>query len=1235
MAGGSPSLAGRSKLQAECARAVRDSEAAADWLLLNVRCLVDSLEKVNSGASAEIAEFTDHDRQVTTRIVGELTEAVEQRIRHISTFNITLFGRSGSGKSSIMSALTHGDCSEISPGVSDHTTEVVSVVSGSLRISDVPGTEGWGRTVGAAKLRQTALTALASSDLVLLCFDTQNQRQAEFDTVAEWIAEFGKPVVAVLNVRNAEWRFPPRTPTREGRRQASRTVREHVDAISQRLAGIGLAGTPVIALSSKDAAFARVLGHYAGHDPEGFQARRAQAGSPQQLFTWSNLGALETLIIKAIRAYAVELRLSALYRQVTTAAERAEDEYAGLGAHLTELSEQAELGVQRVLAILGAPENLTGSGEAAGQPAFAAVLGEIHQLEYLRGASLPAPVRGSALRYADERITACIGPLRISALKRAEQLIDGALAEGRKVAAQDFAAKVFKTQELENAADRVLGDFARFLQERIGQVAADVCADVKCVSERPVKVQGARGRAQHWTGTGTSAIGIGAGLFGFAIANFWNPFGWTLFATGFAYVLSGLALDVIGKWFRKRAAAQRERELGRARSEARRSVNQAFDQLMTDLHAALVTAAQHALVAQLGSAVRRAIGLRERGAMQEQRRELLASFVQRVPTAAGPQAVLRQAAVACEQAARAVRAPADLWLGESWIRQKGEVPALIREPVTWTRDDVAERVWASLTAATCAPGAGRAWLARNRKTLSRDSGAAVTVEQLNRLAGDSLPRIVFCGDYDAGKTSLIARLHREAGMTVPDTLDAGGGPTTGQVLSYPWCGYLLVDTPGFQSSHAQHAALARAAAADAAVLVYLFTPTGISGDLRDMRAVLSGVKTARVLLAISHAEEMGVDPQDSPRAFAALCALKESELRDALRRTVDPSVRWPPVVSFSPKPYGKALTPAPWDGIPEFVRALNRFQGKLSAQAADAAILGGAIYRLTILATRAETAAAALRPGIEQLIKLRREELAGQAEAQALADERRMALQRIIADFLEELIGRALSTRNQGTRNAIVHRMANFTSDKELAGLTEEWEHATRDKVTSLIHDTNASLDRRRSAASFAAVSSARNPPKTLELSELRGSGKPVRTVGSIASRGARVFAKLEKFATEGLLTTKIIRGAGPVFAVVGGAISAWDTLDDVRNRGRNERTRAEQIDRLHRTGRDLAEELCDQEPALLTLREHCSELAALARVTGADLAKKEKELAGLETRIRLYYEAVDDAARSAVGEDI
>ncbi|WP_150658140.1 GTPase [Pseudomonas fluorescens] len=77
-------------------------------------------------------------------------------------------------------------------------------------IYDTPGINGWGRNNSRKDLEERARKAVEVADFVLVCFDSQSQQADEFAKFAAWVSEYRKPVIAVLNPRNAMWRMPGR-----------------------------------------------------------------------------------------------------------------------------------------------------------------------------------------------------------------------------------------------------------------------------------------------------------------------------------------------------------------------------------------------------------------------------------------------------------------------------------------------------------------------------------------------------------------------------------------------------------------------------------------------------------------------------------------------------------------------------------------------------------------------------------------------------------------------------------------------------------------------------------------------------------------------------------------------------------------------------------------------------------------------------------------------------------------
>ncbi|MBQ7804143.1 MAG: 50S ribosome-binding GTPase, partial [Rhodococcus sp.] len=238
-----------------------------------------------AGLSPELAEIADgFERSLRTHLA-------DQR-RMLSTFNIAFFGRTGAGKSTLLSAFGGLDGGYVSPGESDWTTDVTEIAWNSCRLWDTPGINGWGRTQSRVDLEETARRAVEIADVVLLCFDSQSQQDSEFTKVSQWVRAYGKPAVAVLNVRNLRWRHPAKVASQSARQSLSRAVREHVDSIATELAKIDLPFAPIVAVQSRRALFGRASTPFKGPAGRNFLSDREQFGV-EYLTHWSNFGVLE------------------------------------------------------------------------------------------------------------------------------------------------------------------------------------------------------------------------------------------------------------------------------------------------------------------------------------------------------------------------------------------------------------------------------------------------------------------------------------------------------------------------------------------------------------------------------------------------------------------------------------------------------------------------------------------------------------------------------------------------------------------------------------------------------------------------------------------------------------------------------------------------------------------------------------------------------------------------------
>ncbi|MEU2060464.1 GTPase [Streptomyces sp. NPDC013455] len=1177
---------GAEKLESAVAEAIERSRPVAARLRREIDGLVGGLMqgvgRASSGAAAAsgasdppgpdaLRAYAD---DAVRAVVRELTELTERRLGDgLETFNLVLFGRTGTGKSSLREALTQGCGDSISPdGASDWTTDVAAGQWRGCRVADTPGTNGWGRTKSRNQLEDTAREALVSADVVILCFDSQSQQEGEFAKVADWIADYGKPVVAVLNNRSSMWRFPTRVPQQEIRRRLSRSVAEHAENIRDELARIGLHDVPVVALNTKRAVFARAALPYQGPDADSLSRHRAEAGSTDVLLDWSNLPALESLLATALGRDAVGLRLGALVSQVGGACRNADD---SLRVHVEEpalrLAEQTEIGIERMLTVLGSPESAfpdrdpaagteAGSAAAGGRPehdpgrADGGLCAALAELERMRAGRFEAPPTGEFERYADHAIRAALAPVRDAAQRRADDVVDRAMARREVVPDRVFAQRVFDTAEIEDALQGALRASAAHLRRRVGLVVEDAAADLAAVAAERARVEGRAGRLLRGVsiaaGVGGAAAGIGsAAMAALVAANIWNPVGWTVGGILLAGAAAGLIGRAFSGWSRRRARRRQEEALARARADARKAVAATFEGARTAAAARAGELVRRALAEQVGAAVRQGVELRRVAEFAAHRRELLRNAAAGLPDPVDPAAVLRETAVACEAATGLAgnAAAAHLWLGESWCAGKpgtGQAPSPPSEParplpqpgfLEWTRRA------AGGPFAVPAPGSGRRWLRETRRLLRRrtagsggpgpaaeDTGAAEAaaavdvacdevLAQLGGLAADARPRVLVCGDYNTGKSSFIRRLLVDT-ETDPDELPAVAAvPKTAEPASYEIDGVVFVDSPGFQSGRTAHRAAARRAVPDAAAVLYLFSPNLVVGRHDDLDLVLDGDperhlpgKLDRTVLIVNRSDQIGPDPFDAPEEFALRCARKRMELAQALERTAPPGSGRPPVdpdrvVCVSADPYGlhgsrrEHFDPhRHWDGVDVLAEALEQLRPALDANGVDVSVLHGGLARFGAVLRNAEAEERVARERADQLDRLRADVTDRLREGLAIRQVRAARLTDLVAEFLDRGLGRALRNGDPERRKVLAERLDRWTEDPDLRAVVEQWWAESADEIAVWRRRTAHSFRRRLESKAFA-----RTFPGTGAVEALRFlSGHPRRERRKKAARG-------------------------------------------------------------------------------------------------------------------------------------
>ena len=415
---------------------------------------------VADGASGDLlGEFAAMRLRFAEGLAGHLGE----QSNVLSTFNIVFFGRTGAGKSTLLSAFGELDGAAVSPGESDWTTSVESILWRGCRLYDTPGINGWGGRKSRDELEAAARKAVEIADVVLLCFDTQSQQASEFAKVADWVTHFGKPVIAVLNVRNPRWRHPARVPSQAARRNMSEPVAQHAENVRDELANIGLHDVPVVAISSRRALFARAAIPYRGPQEQNFSDDRARYGI-DYLARWSNFAALDSVLTACIAAGGAQLRLKSLREGLRALLQDEAAALEQLRGRLVERIEELDRLIRRYLEVLGYLED----GERApylhddGRDADLLTL-----TESARGAPYRAPVDGALVRQVRNLLKPHLAESRNNTLLRFKDLERSAFRERKSIDADAFTRQVFQEAEITTALERVCADATGFLEREL------------------------------------------------------------------------------------------------------------------------------------------------------------------------------------------------------------------------------------------------------------------------------------------------------------------------------------------------------------------------------------------------------------------------------------------------------------------------------------------------------------------------------------------------------------------------------------------------------------------------------------------------------------------------------------------------------------------------------------------------------------------------------------------------
>ena len=159
--------------------------------------------KLLNGKSAYLADLSkqlSHQIKDICKAFDELSDQPREQLKklysNLSKFNISLFGRTMAGKSTLREVLTQGDGSTIGNGAQRKTRDIRAYKWNGLHITDVPGIGAF----NGQKDEDKAFDAAKSADMILFLMTDDGVQSQEAECFRS-ILELGKPVLCIMNVK--------------------------------------------------------------------------------------------------------------------------------------------------------------------------------------------------------------------------------------------------------------------------------------------------------------------------------------------------------------------------------------------------------------------------------------------------------------------------------------------------------------------------------------------------------------------------------------------------------------------------------------------------------------------------------------------------------------------------------------------------------------------------------------------------------------------------------------------------------------------------------------------------------------------------------------------------------------------------------------------------------------------------------------------------------------------------
>ena len=1048
--------------------------------------------------------------------LNSLRTRVRQSIRRhrkdADRFRMVLFGRTGTGKSSLIEALSEGDGSSISTGVSDFTTEPRPVSWGPLELVDTPGVAGWGRTMSRAELEAAAADAVAGADLVLLTFDTLNQQSSEFDSAQRHIQRYGRPCIAVLNNKNSLWRDPS-TPARQARR-----LQEQVEGSAQYIRAmmnqVGLDDVPVIAVNSQNAVAALASDDYRGPDAPLIAVRRAKRGIAA-LEDASNVQPLIELLTRTLENGAAQLRAQALRQDISGQVSLALEDMDSTVADLDRTHQVAIASLAETLSFIGAgiPQKKT----ARSGHWHRSTLGRTDWVAACRddldAAGIRISTAGELQRIMGQllviHLDGAIRELRSSG----DQAVQTAVAAGSKVSGEqlvdDLRPAVGKLDASAKTCVDLLADaFADQLEGL--ELGFQLKLDLERLRESTFETKASRTGARAWAATEVLSAVVGAVAI---LAS--GPVGWTVAAGA-----------LVAGWFsgrkRKKSFERAESKDVRARAKIvdaiRSEINDVARSARCSVHNATEKMSTELATAVIPDLAKTIIETRDRRDVLVAEIHELHGLTADEPKLTGAQ-VIRASAKAVRD--KAAGSHLDPLLGArplehmEFARAAEEMPVDLDDLVL----DLDRRAAAAIA------------------FLVTDTDPASADNKSNAPTARRRPVVGIVGRERVGARSLAKALQNEG--------------------KHGWS-TRTVTQDGANASRCD-------------LLIWLFAPNptidghAAFGNLLGPDAMGRSDTLARSIFVIGKADTLAQDPMVDPHAYESLVDRKARELCDLLHTNgvdVSPTA----VLSTMARPFGLSLRESPHfhpvSGIPHLASILTPQVARATARRrVRHEMIDRASDKLARTTARAEEASRQLS-ALDESIDLA---TAAVTDTKRLVAEYESAALTSVGDYVDGLALAVINAASAAELRPRLERLNSWPEHDRVSQIMTDWERGFADaqlRVSeALAEDLEAAARSHGLAGSDLGLTVGKERNKVGQY--LGGAAKIVQG----ASKNRDAWYTMVKFLSRGKFKFKpwgAIKGArvvsklGAVLAAVGVVVTVAELGFDTRSRNQRKKVREE-----------------------------------------------------------------------------